>query len=76
MILTVHAKPRAKKTEILKWLDEETVKVAVKAPPEKGKANEAIIKLLAQEFKVAPSLIQLIRGATTRIKQFEIPTKN
>ncbi|MBU0646470.1 DUF167 domain-containing protein [Patescibacteria group bacterium] len=73
MILTVHVKPRAKSNKVIAWLDRETVKVAVVAAPEKGRANEAVIKLLSQELKIAPSQIELIRGATTRMKQFEIP---
>ena len=73
MLLTVHAKTRAKKDEIVAWLDFETAKVAVKAAPEKGKANAAIINLQAKHYACAPSLIILKRGATTTLKQFEIP---
>lgn len=72
MILTVHVKPRAKSDEVIEWLDSETVKVRVTAAPEKGRANEAVIKLLANELHITPSKIELIRGATTRMKQFRI----
>ncbi len=71
MILTVHVKPGARITS-LKWLDEDTLKVAVTALPEKGKANKAVIEVLAEELGVAKSSIELIRGGTTRIKQFRI----
>lgn len=76
MILTVHVKPRAKSDEVVEWLDEETVKVKVKAAPEKGRANAAVVELLAQELKVAKSDIELIRGATTRMKQFRVNKKS
>ncbi len=71
MILTIHVKPKSKK-ESLVWLDEDTIKMNVSAAPEKGRANERVIELLSEEFNVAKSHIRLIRGATARIKQFEI----
>lgn len=73
MILTVHVKPRGKSNRVIEWLDSETAKVEVKSPPEKGKANEAVIKLLAKELSIAPSEIELVRGAATRMKQLMIP---
>ena len=72
MILTVHVKPGARQNS-LEWLDEDTVKISVTAPPEKGKANKAVIELLAEELGVAKSTIELIRGGTARMKQFLIP---
>lgn len=74
MILTVYVKPNAHK-EVLEWVDEDTLKISVTVPPEKGKANKAVIECLAQELHIAKSTIELIRGGTTRIKQFKIPTK-
>jgi hypothetical protein len=71
MIVTVHAKPRAKKDDLV-WLDDTTAKVSVREAPEKGKANERIIDLLSEHLHIAKSLIHLIRGSTTRMKQFEI----
>ena len=46
--------------------------VRVKAVPEKGKANEAVIKLLAKHFKVAKNQIKIIRGLASRHKTVEI----
>lgn len=71
MILTVHVKPNARATT-LEWLDEDTLKISVTVPPEKGKANKAVIEVIAKELKIAKTTIKLIRGGTTRIKQFEI----
>lgn len=71
MILTVHVKPRAKEDK-LEWVDENTVKVWVRAIPEKGQANQAVLRLLAVHFNLSPSLIRLVRGTTTRIKQFDV----
>lgn len=73
MLLTVHVKPGAKTSEITEWLDENTLKMAIAALPEKGKANKEVIRVLAREFGLAPSLIEIVRGKTTRIKQIRIP---
>ena len=73
MILTVHVKPRAKKNAIVAWLDETTLKISVTAAPERGKANDAVIKVLAEAFHVAPSTIEIVRGATTTMKQVRVP---
>jgi uncharacterized protein (TIGR00251 family) len=76
MILTVHVKPNARENKLLSWLDETTVKVSVTAAPEKGKANEAVIALLSKELRIPKTTIELIRGATARMKQFSVPERN
>ena len=76
MILTAHVKPNARVNAITAWLDDTTAKISVTAAAEKGKANEAVIRLLAEHYGVPPSAIRLVRGATTRMKQLEIPSKN
>ncbi len=40
----------------------------VRAKPEDGKANKAVMALVAQALNVAPSRITLLRGATSREK--------
>ncbi|TCM18516.1 hypothetical protein EDF56_10446 [Novosphingobium sp. PhB165] len=44
----------------------------VRAKPEDGKANEAVRQLLATALDLAPSRIELLRGATSREKQFHV----
>lgn len=73
MLLTLHVKPNARQNRIVKQLDDTTYVVEVTAPPVEGKANEAVVKLLAEHFDVAKTSILLKRGASTRIKQFEVP---
>lgn len=46
--------------------------VRVRAKPEDGKANEAVRNLLAAALGVAPSRIEMLRGATSRDKLFRI----
>jgi hypothetical protein len=73
VLLTVHLKPNAKQNRIAKKLDETTYVVEVTAAPVEGKANRALIELLAEHFDVPKTSIEFKRGATTRIKQLEIP---
>jgi len=50
------------------------LKVMVTSVPENGKANKALIALLAAEWKIAKSSIAIISGATDRRKVLEIET--
>jgi hypothetical protein len=72
MILTIHTKPNARETKVVMRLDESTLVVAIAAPAKEGKANKALVGLLAEEYGVAKSRVQIIRGATTRIKHVEV----
>ncbi|MEJ7554170.1 MAG: DUF167 domain-containing protein [Aquificaceae bacterium] len=71
MILKVRAKPKSK-VEYVKELEKDLYEVAVKEPPEDGRANERIIELLAKHFGVSKSKVQLLRGSTSRLKVFEV----
>jgi len=46
--------------------------VSVSAPREKGKANEAIVALLAEYFSVPKSQIKILRGHTAKTKLVEV----
>ncbi len=48
------------------------LKLRVNAPPEGGKANAAVIKLLARAWKVAPSRLTVIAGAKDRRKTLRL----
>lgn len=84
MRIVVRAKPNAK-IEMMERVGQPTLnfdegrpemveyKISVKAPPVDGRANDAIIKVLAKYFDVAPSVIRLVSGAMAKRKIFEIP---
>ncbi len=72
MLLTVHTKPNARETKIVRRLDDTTVVVAVAAPALEGKANEKLVEFLAGEYGVSKSFVQIVRGGTTRIKHVQI----
>lgn len=46
--------------------------VYVTVVPEDGKANEAMLRLLAKHFAVAVSRVRIVRGHTSRQKTIEI----
>lgn len=53
-------------------LGEGLVQIKVRAKPEGGKANDAVLELLGEALGVATSRLQLLRGATGRDKQVRI----
>jgi uncharacterized protein (TIGR00251 family) len=67
----VKVKPSAKK-EGVSVNANGMLEVAVAAPPEKGKANERLIELLAEHFGVAKSCIKIVSGHTSRSKVVEV----
>jgi uncharacterized protein (TIGR00251 family) len=69
--LTLNLKIIAKssKNEIVGLLDDGSLKVKITAAPEKGKANAAIRAFLAEEFGVARTNIEIVRGETSPLKQ-------
>ncbi|MEK7355836.1 MAG: DUF167 domain-containing protein [Bdellovibrionota bacterium] len=69
--LIVHAQPGAKRTEFA-GLHGEAVKIRVHAPPVEGKANEELIRFLADAFGLARSKVILVRGEKSRSKTFEL----
>jgi uncharacterized protein (TIGR00251 family) len=48
------------------------LKARVSAPPEKGKANGALIKLLAKAWGVPPRDLELVGGETARQKKIHV----
>jgi uncharacterized protein len=71
MRIYVKVTPRAGKNEVLK-ISEGEYKVKVTAPPEKGKANEKVVELLAYHLAVPKSSVKIIAGKTARTKIIDI----
>lgn len=67
--IKVKVVPGASRSQIAGVLGD-ALKVQVAAPPEKGKANEAVIALLAAKLQLPRSDISLIAGATSPRKTF------
>jgi uncharacterized protein (TIGR00251 family) len=69
--LVVRLTPRASRDEIVGWQGDE-LRVRLRAPPVDGRANEALLRLLASRLDVSPSSIELVSGATARVKRLRV----
>ena len=67
----IAVKPRSSR-EGLGPVQGDRLVVAVNAPPVDGKANEAVIRVLASTFGVPRSAITIVRGETGRKKTIRI----
>jgi uncharacterized protein (TIGR00251 family) len=67
----VKVKPNSKQQKIEEQADG-SLTVYLKSPPVDGKANEELIKLLADEFDVPKSHIRIKSGLSSRQKLIEI----
>jgi hypothetical protein len=71
MKIFVKVKPKAKEQKVEK-VNDINFKVLVKEPPEKGKANRAVIRALADYFNSSQSNIKIISGSNSKLKIIEI----
>ena len=47
-------------------------KIRVREAPERGRANDAVLKLLAERLRIAPAELKLVSGASARDKVVEL----
>ena len=71
IVLAVHAQPGAGRSAIV-GRHGTSVKVRVAAPPEGGRANEALARLLADAVGVDRGAVELVSGDHSRSKRFHI----
>ena len=69
--LNVHAQPGAGRTQIT-GRHGDALKIRIAVPPEHGRANDALAKLLAEEFGVAAKGVTIISGEKSRTKRFRL----
>ncbi len=68
--IDLRVQPRARRTALEPSGSE--LKASVTAPPEDGKANAAVIALLASEWRVPKSAFAVIKGAAARAKTVSV----
>lgn len=76
LVLPVRLTPNASKDSVEAWRKsadgESHLAVRVRAVPEKGRANAALVALLAKQLGIPKSAVDVIRGATSRLKTVRI----
>lgn len=72
--LRVKVIPKSPKTEFIEIMadEEKTLKIRLKAIPEKGKANAELIRFLSKEMNIPKENISIISGKTDQIKLLKI----
>jgi uncharacterized protein (TIGR00251 family) len=69
--LSLKVVPGSSRDEIVGWLGD-SLKVKVKAPPEKGRANEAVVALLAEHLGIDTLSISVVSGHNSPAKVLEV----
>ena len=70
MELDIRVQPRAGRNAI--EIDGERITVRVTAAPESGKANDAVVALLAKRLGIPKRSAQIVRGHKSRDKRIRI----
>jgi uncharacterized protein len=67
-VLPVRAQPGARKAKV-SGEHNGALKIAVTAPPQDGRANEALVELVADLFQLKRAQVELLSGHTSRDKR-------
>mgnify|MGYP003456958137 CR=1 FL=1 len=67
--------PNAKKTEVIGVLDD-ALKLKLQAQPIEGKANEALVRYLAETLSVPRSAVTVTHGQTNKRKLIEVKSSS
>ncbi len=74
--LRIKVIPKSPKNEIVETMidgeGEETIKIRIKAAPEKGKANTELIKFLSKTLNTPKENIKILSGKTEQLKLIKI----
>ena len=71
MTIELRVQPRARRTS-LDCIEGHALRAAVTAPAEEGRANQAVIALLAEAWRLPKSAFAVTRGAAARDKVLSI----
>ena len=71
VIFTAKVVPGSSQTAVCGLLNE-MLKIKVSAAPEKGKANQCLIELLAKQLGVKKNAVSIISGKTNPIKRVQV----
>jgi uncharacterized protein (TIGR00251 family) len=68
MTVRVKVTPRSARNEVVGEMADGTLKVRIAAAPERGRANEELIGMLAEHFGVQRSAVAIISGHSAGLK--------
>ncbi|GAB6186607.1 DUF167 domain-containing protein [Thermopirellula anaerolimosa] len=71
LVLRVRVHPSARRNEV-RGVHGDELSIAVTQAPEKGKANKAVVELLAKTLSVKRSQVELVSGATASSKRLVV----
>jgi len=71
MLLRVRVTPAAGRDGLLGWQGD-LLRLSVTAPAERGRANEAVLRLLADALGLPRQRLRIVRGHTSRQKVIAI----
>ena len=69
--IKVRVLPKSSRTEII-GIEGDTYKVKLTAPPMEGKANKALIELLAKKLGIGKGRVNIVSGSRSRLKRVRI----
>lgn len=77
--LRIKVIPKSSRNEIIEIMEEQsedgpqkTIKIRIKAVPEKGKANEELMKFLSENLNISKNNISIISGKNSQLKLVKI----
>jgi uncharacterized protein (TIGR00251 family) len=70
--LEVVVRPRARRSRVEGFRGDGKLVVAVAAPPEDGRANEAVAEVLGESLGVRARDVTIVRGQRSRAKLIEV----
>jgi uncharacterized protein len=70
-VITVRLTPRAARDEISGWVDD-VLQTRVSAPPVDGRANVALVRLIAAALRIPQSRVAVVSGQTARLKRIRV----
>ena len=68
----VKVSPGASRDRVAGVMADGTIKIQVRAAPEKGKANDAVVRLLASALGVSPKDVAVVRGLRSPRKELVV----
>ncbi len=70
--LRIKVCPGSRLTEFKEKMADDTYKINIAAPAEKGKANQSLLKFLASGLEISQNKVSIISGAGDRVKLIKI----